>query len=389
MSLSDSLEQGVPVKTLGEVGVFVRGNGMLKSDLLDSGVPAIHYGQVHTIYGTATSETTSYVSPELAARLRKAQPGDLVIATTAEDDDSVAKAVAWIGDIDVVVSGDAYIYRHSLDPVYAAIFFQSAFFHAQKRRYVNGTKVRRISGDNLAKINIPVPAMAVQREIANRVSTLERLENELASVLRSEVECRARQYAFHRQTLLSFDTAEDVLWRPLAEVAAIGTGSRNTNEAVADGHFPFFVRSQEPLKLDTYEFDEAAIITAGDGVGVGKVFHFVDGKYALHQRAYRIAVTSPDLLPKFLFYFMRNGFAGYLAMTSVHASVTSLRKPMFEKYLVPIPPLPEQERVVVILDKLEALVTELSENLPAELKARRKQYQFCRDRMFKVQVAAE
>ncbi|MBK6659236.1 MAG: hypothetical protein IPG43_14280 [Proteobacteria bacterium] len=112
----------------------------------------------------------------------------------------------------------------------------------------------------------------------------------------------------------------------MGEMAIIGTGSRNTNEAISNGLYPFFVRSQEPLSIDEYEFDETAILTAGDGVGVGKVFHFIDGKYSLHQRAYRICVTSGQLHPKFLFHFIRNDFARYLATTSVHASVTSLRR---------------------------------------------------------------
>ena len=151
-----------------------------------------------------------------------------------------------------------------------------------------------------------------------------------------------------------------VEWKPLAEVAIIGTGSRNTNEAVLEGKYPFFVRSQEPRAINEYEFDETAIITAGDGVGVGKVFHFISGKYALHQRAYRIVITTGDVIPKFLFHFIRFNFSQYLATTSVHASVTSLRKPMFEKYPVPVPPLKVQAEIVRMLDTFTELTAELN-----------------------------
>jgi type I restriction enzyme S subunit len=168
-----------------------------------------------------------------------------------------------------------------------------------------------------------------------------------------------------------------VEWKPLGEVAIIGTGSRNTNEAVLEGKYPFFVRSQEPRAINEYEFDETAIITAGDGVGVGKVFHFITGKYALHQRAYRILVTTGDVIPKFLFHFIRFNFSRYLATTSVHASVTSLRKPMFEKYPVPVPPLKVQAEIVRILDTFTALTAELT----AELTDRKKQDNYYRDRL--------
>ncbi len=70
------------------------------------------------------------------------------------------------------------------------------------------------------------------------------------------------------------------------------SGSSNTNEGLEEGLYPFFVRSQEPLRKNEYEYDETAIITAGDGVEVGKVFHYVEGEYALHQKAYRIHIMA-------------------------------------------------------------------------------------------------
>ena len=170
---------------------------------------------------------------------------------------------------------------------------------------------------------------------------------------------------------------QKVEWLTLAEIAEIGTGSRNTNEAKENGKYDFYVRSQKPLKINEYEFDEIAILTAGDGVGVGKVFHYVDGKYALHQRAYRIKVLGKNVNTKFLFYIFKSNFSEYLKSISVHASVTSLRKPMFEKYLVPVPPLDVQNKIVKILDAFTALTAELT----AELTMRKKQYHYYRDKL--------
>ena len=112
----------VKFKTLGELGEFIRGNGLQKKDLLDDGVPAIHYGQIHTHYGTWVTETRSFTSPDVAGKLRHARYGDLLIATTSEDDVAVAKATAWLGETEVVLSGDAFIYRHTLDPK-AQVYF--------------------------------------------------------------------------------------------------------------------------------------------------------------------------------------------------------------------------------------------------------------------------
>jgi len=157
--------EGVEYKTLGDVGTFIRGNGLQKKDLADSGIGAIHYGQLYTHYGIWTAETKSFVSPKLANRLRKAKCGDLVIATTSENEEDVCKAVAWIGQGEIAVSGDAYIYSHSLDPKYIAYFFQSEHFRSQKTRHITGAKVRRVSGKSMEKFSVPIPPLEVQREI--------------------------------------------------------------------------------------------------------------------------------------------------------------------------------------------------------------------------------
>src|SRR5690606_23272746 len=147
--IAEHCPNGVEHKILGDVGKFIRGNGLQKKDLAESGVGAIHYGQVYTHYGIWATETKSFVSPELAKRLRKAKSGNLVIATTSENDEDVCKAVAWLGKHDIAISGDAYIYSHSLDPKYIAYFFHSEQFHSQKVRHITGTKVKRISGQSL------------------------------------------------------------------------------------------------------------------------------------------------------------------------------------------------------------------------------------------------
>jgi type I restriction enzyme S subunit len=189
---------------LGEVGTFVRGSGIQKSDFTESGVGCIHYGQIHTYYGTWASATKSFINQDFAARLRKAHTGDLVIATTSEDDEAVAKAVAWLGAEDVAVSTDAYIFRHSLDPRYVAYFFQTEQFQTQKNPYVTGTKVRRISGESLAKIRIPVPPLEEQTRIVAILDKFDALVNDLSTGLPAEIKARRRQYEHYRDRLLTF-----------------------------------------------------------------------------------------------------------------------------------------------------------------------------------------
>lgn len=192
---------GVEYKKLGEVGTFIRGNGLQKKDFTESGVGCIHYGQIYTYYGTFATETKSFVSEEFAKRLRKARKGDLIIATTSENVEDVGKAVAWLGKNEIAISGDAYVFRHNQNPKYIAYIFQTESFLAFKRMNVSGTKVTRISGDSLAKFPIPIPPLEVQEEI---VRILDRFAV-YAAELQAELQARKEQYEYYRNLLLTFN----------------------------------------------------------------------------------------------------------------------------------------------------------------------------------------
>lgn len=170
----------------------------------------------------------------------------------------------------------------------------------------------------------------------------------------------------------------DVEWKTLGDVATIGTGSHDTQDAIADGEYIFYARGRDPLRLNEFDFDETAIITAGDGAGVGKVFHYAQGKYALHQRAYRI-VPGTSINPRFVYHCIKSHFYAYIQKASVSSSVTSLRRPMFLNFPIPVPLITEQARIVAILDQFDALTESLTEGLPREIELRQKQYEHYRD----------
>lgn len=167
-----------------------------------------------------------------------------------------------------------------------------------------------------------------------------------------------------------------VEWKELGEVAEVGTGNNNTNEQVENGKYPFYVRSKNIKTINTYLFDEEAIVIPGEG-DIGKIFHYVKGKYGLHQRAYRIHITVDNIKTKFIYYYMHANFKSFITKKAVSATVSSIRKPMIEKFPIPIPPREIQEKIVQILDKFTDYVTELT----SELTSRKKQYSFYRDKL--------
>ncbi|MDL5247571.1 restriction endonuclease subunit S [Leptospira weilii] len=377
-------------KTLGEVGDFIRGSGIQKSNFTESGTGCIHYGQIHTHYGTWADETKSFINPEFAARLRKAHTGNLVIATTSEDDDALAKAVAWLGDEEVAVSTDAYIYRHTINPKYMSYFFQTELFRSQKKPYITGTKVRRISGESLAKIQIPIPPLPVQAEIVRILDAF----TELTAELTTELTARKKQYNYYRDQLLSFEQGE-VEWKMLGEVCYItsgGTPSTTSNEYWENGTIPW-LKSESCNNAPVYSaenfitelglknssakiLDKDTALIALVGATIFKTA-YLEFEASTNQNIASIKSKDSSILStKFIFYYITNL---YDELKFKMRNYGMLNLSALRQFQIPIPPLAEQERIVAILDKFDALTSSISEGLPREITLRQKQYEYYRE----------
>ena len=197
-------EFNVVYKKLGEMGIFQRGTSFQKKHFTDEGIPCIHYGQIYTRYHLSTDKTISFLSKEFAVRARKARTGDLIIATTSENDEDVCKAIVWEGEGEVVVSNDACFYHHSLNSRYIAYYLQTEAFQKQKRSYITGTKVRRVNANDLARIEIPLPPLSEQARIVEILDKFDTLTNSISEGLPLEIQLRRQQYEYYREQLLDF-----------------------------------------------------------------------------------------------------------------------------------------------------------------------------------------
>lgn len=195
-----------PIKVeLGAVCDFIRGNGLQKKDFVENGLPVIHYGQIYTRYGFSASETVSYTSPEVFEKLKKAQPNDLVMATTSENVEDIAKAVVWEGDEEIGISGDAYIIRTSQNSRFLNHYFRSSFFQIWKERKATGTKVMRINSKDMEKLQIILPPLDQQNRIVAILDKFDTLTSDLTKGLPKEIELRQKQYEYWRDKLLDFN----------------------------------------------------------------------------------------------------------------------------------------------------------------------------------------
>ncbi|AMX43343.1 restriction endonuclease subunit S [Enterobacter hormaechei subsp. steigerwaltii] len=395
LNFLNKLLDGVDVEwlSLGELGDFIRGNGLQKKDFVESGFPAIHYGQIYTRYGLSADKTFTYVLPELANKLRKAQKNDLLLATTSENDEDVVKPLAWLGD-NVAISGDMMLFRHEQNVKYLAYFFQSEIFQTQKMKYITGAKVRRVSSGDLSKIKIPIPSsnnpeksLAIQSEIVRILDKFTALTAELTA----ELTMRKKQYNYYREQLLCFDEAE-VEWKTLADVAILRRGrvmSKGYLEQNA-GDYPVYssqtARNGMIGSIDTYDFDGEFISWTTDGANAGTVFYRT-GKFSITNVCGLIKIhENYPISYKYLYYWL-----SIEAQKHVYSGMGNpkLMSHQVEKITVPIPfpaspekSMLEQQRIVGILDKLEAITFSLTEGLPREIELRQKQYEYYRDLLF-------
>ena len=133
-------------------------------------------------------------------------------------------------------------------------------------------------------------------------------------------------------------------------LSSIQTGDKDTVNRVENGKYPFYVRSPIVERIDTFSFDGEAILMAGDGVGAGKVFHYVNGKFDYHQRVYNIH-NLKGVLGKFLYYYLRENFYKEIEQSNAKSTVDSIRLPMLLDFPIIVYPYDLQKEMVSFLDK--------------------------------------
>lgn len=187
---------------------MIRGSGLQKKDFTESGVGCIHYGQIYTYYGTYANKTKSFVSPELAKKLKKAKKGDVLISGVSENIEDVCKPLGWLGD-EICISGDMFAFRHNQNTKFITYLLQTTNFKKYKERFAHGAKVIRVKQDKILGYKIPVPPLAEQERIVSILDKFDALVNDISVGLPAELNARRKQYEYYRNKLLTFEPLEN------------------------------------------------------------------------------------------------------------------------------------------------------------------------------------
>lgn len=388
MSYLEKLLDGVEVEwlPLGKLGELVRGNGLPKSDFTESGVPAIHYGQIYTFYGLSTETTKSFVSHETAKKLKKVNSGDVVITNTSENFTDVGKALVYLGKEQAVTGGHATIFKPNSTIIgkYFAYFTQTDSFANEKRKYSKGTKVIDVSASDMAKIIIPIPcpdnpekSLAIQSEIVRILDKFTALTAELTA----ELTMRKKQYNYYRDKLLSFEEG-GVEWKTLGEIVKMRAGQHISARNIVDGKegdfvYPCFGGNGIRGYVKEKSHDGEHLLIGRQGALCGNVQRMKGQFYATEHAVVVSAMQGIDI--DWAFHMLTTMNLNQYASKSAQPGL-AVGKLQELKLLVPS--IERQKYIAKILDKFDTLTSSITEGLPREIELRQKQYEYYRGLLF-------
>lgn len=254
-------------------------------------------------------------------------------------------------------------------------YFKSHRFNYDVSNYTEGSVRQYLFYDNFSKINVAIPPIGEQKKIAEILATQDKVI-ELKEKLIAEKQSQKKYLMsvllgddFKKPFKLNGVTIDKKKWEKstIGKISDISTGNKDTQNKKDDGKYPFYVRSPNPERIDTYSYDGEAILTAGDGVGVGKVIHYVTGKFDFHQRVYKISdFDNHKAWGRFVYFYFLEHFYNRVKRMSAKNSVDSVRYSMISEMPLSLPSLPEQKVIADVLSAADEEISLLQKDLEQE-----------------------
>jgi len=332
---------GVEYRPLGEIVKIKNGKGY--KDFLPGNIPVYGSGGVMTYVDTFAYDKPTVLIP------RKGSLGNLFYL----------EEPFW--NVDTIFYTE--IDESCVIPKYLFYVLKSA--ELEKLNTAGG--VPSLTQKVLNKVLIPVPPLEIQEAIVEILDKFTNLEAELEA----ELEARTLQYEYYRDSLFE---ALDCPRVPLDSFAKIKNGK--TYKDFGAGNIPVYGSGGIMTYVDRFSYNKPTVLIPRKG-SLGNLFYLEEPFWNVDTIFYT-EIDEEQVIPKFLYYFLKTA---HLEDLNTAGGVPSLTQKVLNKVLIPVPSLEEQQRIVDILDRFDALTGSLSEGLPAELAARRSQYEYYRDQL--------
>lgn len=399
------MRKGWEYKKLGEVGTFLRGKGIQKTDFVEKGLPCIHYGQLHTIFGVSTDKHLSNISQELYEKSIIASKNDVLVALTSEDVEGSCRSTAWLGNYDVAISSDAAVYKHSMNPKFVTYYLRSNSFFVEKSKYARGFKVTHIKTSDIAKIPIPIPPQSTQLII---VSELDKI-NELIRLKKEQLKDfdNLAQSLFYEMFGDPVENEKGWEVKKLGEISSLicnGNTPKGGSEIYIDNGI-LFLRSQNVwrnrLDLDDVAFiDEAThkslkksalnhndllitktgrVNTENSSLGRTALFEGEDGSANINGHVYLVRLKEGMVHKYVLYILISNSYRELIRRTCVGGiDKRQLNKNHIEDFPIILPSLSLQRLFAQRIEQIEREKSEVQKSIQdlETLLASRMQYWF-------------
>ncbi len=412
--------KGVEFRKLGDIGEYIRGVTYKKNqeiNNLECGIKVLRANNI-TLSNHLNFEDIKVINKNV--KIRKEQylkKNDILICAGSGSSEHIGKVAFINTDFDYVFGGFMGVIRiREVNSRFVYHIFTSNIFKQYLEKSLNTTTINNLNANILQNFLIPIPPLEIQQEIVKILDAFTELNTEL----NTELKARKKQYEYYQNMLLDFnninqshkDAKEKLAQKPypkrlktlLQTLAPKGVEFRKLgdigkpcmckrvmkHQTTRYGEIPFykigtfgntadaFISKKLFLEYKTkYSFPKKGDILISASGTIGKAVIY-DGKPAYFQDSNIVWIDNDETLVKndFLFYAYSN-----VKWNTEHTTILRLYNDNFRNTLIPIPPLEIQQEIVKILDQFSILTTDLLAGIPAEIEARKKQYEYYREKL--------
>ena len=408
---------GVKYKKFNDVATYLRGVSYSKTKEVNDGRNGYKLLRANNI--TLSSNVLNFNEIKVidfSVNVKENQmlmKNDILICAGSGSKEHIGKVAFISENIDYTFGGFMGVIRcksNIIHPRYMFHIMTSQIFKNHLHKVSNSSTINNINNDTWKDFNLPVPPMEVQCEIVRILDKLTRLETELEEKLEAELEARKKQYEYYRDKLLNFDetanpcgcththththgySKEQIKWIELGNIGCVRMCKRILkNQTNTETGIPFYKIGTFGKKADAYisektyneyknkyKFPKKGDILISCSGTIGKIVVY-NGEPAYFQDSNIVWLEHDEsiVLNKYLKYcYLKNPWN-----VSTGGTIARLYNDNILKTKIPVPSLEMQERIANTLDRFEKLCNDISEGLPAEIEARKKQYEYYRDKL--------
>ena len=387
---------GVEFKTLEELGKFYTGlSGKTKKDFENGNCKYVTYKNIYNNPALDT-DIEDKVFIKLEEKQNAIKYGDILFTASSETPDECGFSSVVTTPINetIYLNSFCFGYRLNNNNLFLPDFLKHFFRNDETRKAIgktaNGVTRFNISKEKFSKIKIPLPPLIIQQEIVGILDKFLELQKEL----QKELELRRIQYEYYRNKLLTFTpTSKGVRWMTLGECCEISSGGDLPKKYIKgkspkkDMIYPIYSNGKEEAALygftNNYKIDKKAVTVSARGT-IG--YHTIRPAYYTPIVRLITLIPNKQLTVDYLNYVL--DIVNIVDNCKGTGSIPQLTVPNIKSVIIPVPPLPKQERIVGILDKFETLVNDLQYGIPAEIKLRQQQYEYYRNKLLNFKQAA-